>query len=93
MSEYRNYNCEDIQEYVYIHLDAMTTENLRSKADIAAELSHRDLEINKLKKDNKLKDSDVKSLQFVVQNILEALPKKRDWLDPGIERLAKDLLK
>ena len=31
------------------HMHHMTTENLRSKAEIAAELAHRDIQIEKLK--------------------------------------------
>lgn len=32
-------------------------------------------------------------LVHVVRQVLFSLPAKRDWLDPDIERMAKDLLK
>ena len=31
-------------------------------------------------------------LEFVLWSILRDLPKKRDWLDPDLERQAKDLI-
>jgi hypothetical protein len=34
--------------YYLLHIQAMTAEDLHSKADIAKELAHRDIEINRL---------------------------------------------
>ena len=41
------------------HVMAMTAENLHSKSDIAAELAHRDMEIDRLEKEvEKLKNGE-----------------------------------
>jgi len=38
---------EALERYYYQHLDAMTTQDLRSKAAIAAELAYRDAMLEK----------------------------------------------
>jgi len=35
----------------------------------------------------------VKDLEYVLGQIIDSLPSKRDWLDPDIERMARKLLK
>lgn len=40
---------DDAGNYYFKHVSAMTGEKLHSKSDIAAELAHRDYEIDKLK--------------------------------------------
>lgn len=37
--------------------------------------------------------NDNEALKFVLSKILQDLPRKREWLNPGIERLARDLIK
>lgn len=44
-------NPDDQGEHFMRHMDHMTREGLRSKAAIASELAHRDIEIEKLKKE------------------------------------------
>lgn len=47
---YADRNIEDQGEYYDKHIAAMTSEGLRAKSDIAAELAHRDIQIDKLRK-------------------------------------------
>ena len=35
----------------------------------------------------------VKDLEYVLRQIIDSLPSRRDWLDPDIERIARKLLK
>lgn len=39
-------------DYYFNHLSAMTAEGLYSKSSIAAELAHRDIEIDRLRAEN-----------------------------------------
>jgi len=52
------------------HICAMTDENLQSKSDIAAELAHRDIQIARLKLDNKILLND---LSIVRRDLSEAI--------------------
>ncbi|MFT7338161.1 MAG: hypothetical protein ACI92B_001490 [Marinobacter maritimus] len=49
MSEYAERDIVEQGEYYSRHTSAMTGEDLNSKSDIAAELAHRDIEIDRLK--------------------------------------------
>ena len=49
MSEYAERNAEAQGEAYNKHISAMTSEGLYFKTDIAAELAHRDIEIESLK--------------------------------------------
>lgn len=51
MKLYAERDIIDLGEYYTKHISAMTSENLRSKSDIAAELAFRDAEIDRLKKE------------------------------------------
>lgn len=51
MKLYAERNIEELGEYYTKHISAMTSEGLRSKSDIAAELAFRDAEIDRLKSD------------------------------------------
>lgn len=64
MSEYKErdiYDLDEVGNYYDKHVNAMTTENLRSKSAIAAELGHRDYIIDqvagviKIPRENNLK--------------------------------------
>ena len=56
---YDRRDIEGQEQYYLDHIMAMTGEDLHSKSDIAAELAHRDIEIDKLKEEvQKLKDGD-----------------------------------
>lgn len=46
---YKNRDIEDQGHYYSGHVAAMTGEGLHSKSAIAAELAHRDMEIDRLK--------------------------------------------
>ena len=48
-NQYAERDCEAQGAYYMNHIMAMTTEKLHSKSDIAAELAHRDIEIDRLK--------------------------------------------
>ena len=45
----------------------------------------KDIKIQKLEGENS-------ALKSVLKNILNDLPVHRDWLDPNLERVAKDLV-
>ena len=47
MGEYGNLEAGQDSDYFMVHMMAMTTENLRSKSDIAGELAYRDQRIEK----------------------------------------------
>ena len=56
---YANRDIEGQGQYYLDHIMAMTGEDLYSKSAIAAELAHRDIEIDKLKKEvQQLKDGE-----------------------------------
>lgn len=42
----KNRDVENLSDYYVAHISAMTTEDLRSKSDIAAELAYRDEQID-----------------------------------------------
>jgi hypothetical protein len=46
----------------------------------------KDIKIQKLEDENA-------ALKSVLKNILNDLPVNRDWLDPNLERIAKEFLK
>lgn len=48
MSEYKERDIEELGEFYFTHISAMTGESLHSKSDIAAELAHRDMIIDEL---------------------------------------------
>jgi len=35
------------------------------------------------------KNDECEALKMIIRNILSALPEKRDWLDPDLEKVAK----
>lgn len=51
MAEYAKRDIEEQGEHYLKHVAAMTTEGLNSKADIAAELAHRDIRIKQLEEE------------------------------------------
>lgn len=46
---YPQQDAEELGEFYFRHLDAMTTERLHSKSDIAAQLAWRDRELERLR--------------------------------------------
>lgn len=48
-TQYQARDVEALGDYYIKHVEAMTAERLHSKADIAAELAHRDKEISRLR--------------------------------------------
>lgn len=66
MKLYSERDIVDLGEYYTKHISAMTSENLRSKSDIASELAFRDAEIDRLKKENlRLRESLCESIHEV----------------------------
>ena len=47
--EYKDRDIIKLAEYYTTHVQAMTAEGLHSKSDIAAELAHRDVQIDRLR--------------------------------------------
>ena len=35
----------------------------------------------------------IKDLEYVLEQIINSLPSKKDWLDPDVEKAARNLLK
>lgn len=61
---------EALAPYFYNHLVAMTNEQLHSKAAIAAELAHRDAEIDRLTNENTELRKDHDRIQRVQESLL-----------------------
>jgi hypothetical protein len=49
MNLYHQRDAEELGDYYIRHVGAMTAEGLHAKSDIAAELAHRDREIDRLR--------------------------------------------
>lgn len=57
MKHYQQRDIEELGDFYLSHLEAMTKESLHGKSDIAAELAHRDMLIDKLNKELKRKNN------------------------------------
>jgi len=62
------------------------------KTPVVSILRRKGTKMDKDIKIQKLEDENA-ALKCVLKNILKDLPVNRDWLDPNLERIAKEFLK
>ena len=72
---YEERDLDVLGEHFHAHMNAMTNEDLRSKSDIAAELAHRDVELEKCQRLIRQMKVDNHYLQDAVRDYIESVEK------------------